>query len=32
VGALMARPLGASVRFSLGRHRADPGGIHVQSA
>lgn len=32
VGALMARPLGASVRFSLERHGNDRGGIHVQSA
>ena len=27
IGALMARPLGATVRFSLERHRAGPAGI-----
>jgi allophanate hydrolase subunit 2 len=31
VGALLARPLGTSVRFSLERHGHDPGSIHVQS-
>jgi biotin-dependent carboxylase-like uncharacterized protein len=32
LGSLMARPLGASVRFSLGRHGGNPTGIHLQSA
>ena len=31
VGALMARPLGATVRFSLERHGGDPAGIHAPS-
>jgi allophanate hydrolase subunit 2 len=32
VGALMARPLGATVRFSLERHEGGPAGIHQRSA
>jgi biotin-dependent carboxylase-like uncharacterized protein len=30
VGALLARPIGATIRFSLWRHREDPRGIHRQ--
>jgi biotin-dependent carboxylase-like uncharacterized protein len=32
VGTLMARPLGATVRFSLERHGGGPVGIHARSA